>query len=279
MRVIRREMLRWAAGTAALFAASLGGPVSACLAQAEVGAGPVMTRVMVRVIGHDSKVIGSGVGGALVRIFDAQTGELLAEGKQEGGTGDTNRIMSTPHTRGMSIYDTEGTAGFLAELRLSEPTIVNISALGPLGYPQAIRSATKQLLLVPGRHIEGDGVVLELHGFIVEILSPEPLTPVGAVVAVTARVRMMCGCLIEPGGLWDADDKEFVARLKADGGVVSESRLEFAGETSVFTGTLAVPEAARDADLELEVVVAEADRQNFGRHAIPLGLVEGDGSR
>ena len=271
--------MRRAAGTAALVAASLAGPVSACLAQAEVGAGPVMTRVMVRVIGHDSKVIGSGVGGALVRIVDARTGELLAEGKQEGGTGDTNRIMSTPHTRGMSIYDTEGTAGFRAQLRLSEPTIVNISALGPLGYTQAIRSATKQLLLVPGRHLEGDGVVLELHGFIVEILSPEPLTPVGTVVEVTARVRMMCGCLIEPGGLWDADDKEFVARLKADGSVVSESRLEFAGEVSMFEGTVAVPAAARDADLELEVVVAEAGRQNFGRHAIPLGLVEGDESR
>jgi len=40
-----------------------------------------------------------------------------------------------------------------------------------------------------------------------------------------------------------------------------------------------VPEAARDADLELEVVVAEPARQNFGRHAIPVGQVEGEASR
>ena len=272
-------MLSRTAGVTTLVAGLLGGPISTCLAQSEVGAEPVTTRVMVRVIGYDSKVIGSSVGGVLVRIVDAQSGDLLAEGKQEGGTGPTDRIMSTPRVRGMSVYDAEGTAGFVAELRLSEPTIVNISALGPLGYPQAIRSATKQLLLVPGRHIDGDGVILELHGFIVEILSPEPLAPVGSAVEVTARVRMMCGCTIEPGGLWDADTKEVTARLKADGKVVSESRLRFAGETSMFAGAVTVPEGAGDADLELEVVVAEAGRQNFGRHAIPLGLVQGSGSR
>jgi hypothetical protein len=88
---------------------------------------------------------------------------------------------------------------------------------------------------------------------------------------VTARVRMMCGCVIEPGGLWDANEKEFVARLKEDGTVVSTAPLEYAGETSMFKGTVSVPEGARPADLELEVVVSDAAKQNFGRHAIPLG--------
>lgn len=275
---MRIEILRRAVVPAAVVAALLGGPVARCMGQEEVVSGAVTTRVMVRAVGRDSKVIGSGVGGALIRIIDAERGDLLAEGRQEGGTGDTELIMG-PHARGMTIYDTEGTAGFLAELRLSEPTVVNISALGPLGYPQAIRSATKQLLLVPGHDVEGDGVILELHGFIVEILSPEPLAPVGSAVEVTARVRMMCGCPIEPGGLWDADDKEVVARLKADGEVVSEQRLRFAGQISTFEGSVPVPEAARGADLELEVLVSEAARQNFGRHAIPLGVIAGGGAR
>ncbi|MGD8700333.1 MAG: hypothetical protein PVJ43_13645 [Gemmatimonadales bacterium] len=275
---MQRGILGRAAATTLPIAVLFIGPASSGLAQVGGGTEPVPTRVMVRVIGHDSKVIGSGVGGVLVRVVDSRTGDLLAEGKQEGGTGDTDRIMSR-QPRGTGVFDTGSTAGFLAELRLSEPTLVNISALGPLGYPQAIHSATKQLLLVPGRHIEGDGIVLELHGFIVEILSPEPLTPVGSAVQVTARVRMMCGCPIEPGGLWDADGKEFVARLWADGRVVSEASLEFAGETSMFEGSVGVPGVAQGADLELEVVVSEAARQNFGRHAIPLGLVEGEGSR
>ncbi|NNG17472.1 MAG: hypothetical protein HKM89_13415, partial [Gemmatimonadales bacterium] len=166
--------------------------------------------------------------------------------------------------------DTPGTAGFLAELSLSVPTIVNISALGPLGYPQALQSATKQTLLVPGQHIEGEGIILELHGYIVEILSPEPLTPVSDSFAVSVRVRMMCGCPIAPGELWDSDGMKFVARLKADGRAVSGSDLRFAGESSMFKGEVSVPAAAAGKDLELEVVVSDPANQNFGRHAIPL---------
>jgi hypothetical protein len=229
------------------------------------------TRVMIRVVARDGKVIGSGVGGTRVTVVNAGTGEILAEGLHEGGTGDTQLIMRTAHARDMTIYDTEGTAGFLAELDIAEPTIVVISAAGPLGYPQAIQTASKQMLVVPGRHAEGDGVVLELHGFIVEILSPEPLTPVGDAFEVSVRVRMMCGCPIEPGGLWDAEVKEFVARLKADGEVVSSTDLEFAGQTNMFRGRVAVPESARGRDLTLEVLVSEVGKGNFGRHEIPVG--------
>jgi hypothetical protein len=228
------------------------------------------TRVMIRVVARDAKIIGSGVGGARVTVVNAETGAILAEGLHEGGTGDTQLIMRTARARDMTVYDTEGAAGYIAELDIAEPTIVVISAAGPLGYPQAIQTASKQMLVVPGRHIEGDGVVLELHGFIVEILSPDPLTPVGDTFDVSVRVRGMCGCGIEPGGLWDADRKEFVARLKADGEVVSRTDLEYAGQTSMFRGRVAVPESVRGRDLTLEVLVAEPGKGNFGRHEIPV---------
>ena len=229
----------------------------------------VTTRVMVRVLARDAKIIGDGVGGAKVTIVNVATGAILAEGVQQGGTGDTEAIISTPHARGADIYEAEGTAGFLAELLLSEPTVVNISAVGPLGYPQAMRATTKQMLLVPGQDVLGDGVILELHGFIVEILSPAPLDPVNAEIQVSARVRMMCGCSIEPEGLWDANLKSFVALLKADGRVVSQAELVYAGESSMFEGALIVPFDVRG-DLTLDVVVAEAGAGNFGRHEIPL---------
>jgi hypothetical protein len=238
-----------------------------CAAGAE---GQQTTRVMVHVVARDAKIIGSGVGGARVTVVNAETGTILAEGVTEGGTGDTELIMRTPHTRDMTVYDTEGAAGFLAELEIGEPTIVVISAAGPLGYPQAIQTASKQMLIVPGGHVEGDGVVLELHGFIVEILSPEPLTPVGDGFDVSVRVRHMCGCAIEPGGLWDANKKEFVARLKADGEVVSSTQLEYAGRSSMFRGRLSVPESAEGRDLTLEVLVSEPAKANFGRHEIPV---------
>lgn len=246
-------------------------PAAACGQGQEASAEAIPTRVMVRVIARDAKIIGSGVGGVEVRVVNAETGELLARGQQQGGTGDTRRIMTTPHERGMTVYDTEGAAGFLAEIPLAEPTMVNISGSGPLDYPQAMASASKHLLLVPGEHVEGDGVILELHGFVVEVLSPEPMTPVDERIEVSARVRMMCGCPIEPGGLWDADDKTFTARLWAGGSVVATTALDFTGETSMFSGTLQVPAGAWGGDLSLEVTVAEPGKQNFGRHEIPLG--------
>lgn len=258
-------------GVGTLLLVWLGFLASACEAQDRVEAEALPTRVVVRVVSRDAKIIGSGVGGALVRVVDAGTGEALAEGTQEGGTGETQLIMATARGRGVSVYDTEGAAGFLTELQLTEPTVVNIEALGPLGYPQATHSAMKQMLLVPGKHVEGDGVILELHGFIVEILSPEPLTPVEESFRLSARVRMMCGCPIAPGGIWDADNMQFVARLKADGAVVSTAPLRYAGEASMFTGSVSVPGGARDHDLTLEVLVSDPSSQNFGRHEIPLG--------
>jgi len=55
---------------------------------------------------------------------------------------------------------------------------------------------------VPGEDVTGDGLTLTLHGFIVEVLSPSggDLGP-GTDVTVRARLRMMCGCPTEPGGL------------------------------------------------------------------------------
>ncbi len=251
-----------------VLAAVIGLTASSAMAQ-----DAVTTRVMVRVTARDAKIIGSGVGGAKVTIVNAATGAVLAEGVQKGGTGRTDLIMSTPRERGMTLYDTEGAAGFLAELQLSAPTVVNVSAVGPLEYPQAMRSASKQILLVPGQDMVGEGVTLELHGFIVEILTPEPLDPVGEELEVKARVRMMCGCTITPEGMWDADVKSFLARLKANGRVIATAELEYAGDPSVFEGTIEVPASARG-DLTVEVIVGEVGTYNFGRHEIPVGRRE-----
>jgi len=45
---------------------------------------------------------------------------------------------------------------------------------------------------------------------------------------------MMCGCPIEPGGLWDADKLEVKAIVKHNGEEVKKLDLDFAGETSQF---------------------------------------------
>jgi hypothetical protein len=153
----------------------------------------VPTKIIVRVVAKDSKVIGSGVGGAFVRIRNLETGEILAQGKQEGGTGDTESIMVRPRKRGEVIYGTSGSASFQAEIPLDRPTQIEIYTEAPLAYPQSIQKGSKTLTLIPGKHILGEGVIIELDGLIVHILNPSPkeVLKKGEELTIKAEVRML----------------------------------------------------------------------------------------
>jgi len=152
-----------------------------------------VTKVIVRVVARDAQVIGSGVGGALVRIKNLETGEILAEGKQEGGTGSTDRIMIQSRRRGETVYGTSGSAHFEAKIPLGRPTQVEIDAEAPLGYPQAIQKGSKTLTLIPGKDVLGEGILIELNGLIVSVLSPSSKESLkgGEAVSVRAEVRML----------------------------------------------------------------------------------------
>ncbi len=153
----------------------------------------ISTKVIVRVVSKDAKVVGSGVGGAFVRIRNLETGEILAQGKQLGGTGDTDRIMVQPHRRGEVLYGTPDAAFFQAEVLLDKPTQVEIYTEAPLGYPHNVQRGSKTLTLIPGKHILGEGVIIELDGLIVNILSPSPKESLkkGDKIMVRAEVRML----------------------------------------------------------------------------------------
>jgi len=220
------------------------------------------TQVTVRAVSNDAKLLQDPVGGAHITIEDAETGKVLAEGRQTGDSGSTDRIMRRPHERGATIYDVSGAAEYQTTLELTEPTRVRVTAEGPLDYPQALQTASKTLTLVPGEDVTGDGLTLTLHGFIVEVLSPSEgdLGP-GTDVTVRSRVRMMCGCPTEPGGLWNADRYTIEAQLLRDGTVVAETPLSFVGTTSEYEGTLSVPDAGAT---QLRVTARDAERVNFG---------------
>ena len=221
---------------------------------------PTPTRVDVHVVARDAKLIGSAVGGAEVTIRDAHTGEVLAEGVHEGGTGDTDLIMG-PRERGVDVFATPGAAVFSAEIPLTAPRSIRIEASGPLDYPSARERAETTLLLVPGRHLEGDGVVLELWGYIVEILEGGPYVADAEGLGLTARVTMLCSCPTEPGGLWEAG--EVTARLIGDDGtVVSETELAYLGEDSTYGGDLGAPDPGT---YELQVTSVSAETGNAGR--------------
>ncbi len=153
----------------------------------------ITTEVIVRVTSKDAKVIGSGAGGAFVRIKNLETGEVLAQGKQLGGTGDTDRIMVQPHRRGEVLYAGSDAAFFRAEIPLEKPTPVEIYTEAPLDYPQAIQKGSKTLTLIPGKHILGDGVIIELNGWIVNTIGPTPKDSLkqGQEVVVRVEVKML----------------------------------------------------------------------------------------
>lgn len=236
----------------------------------------VATRVVVHVVAHDAKVIGSHVGGVRVAVLDAATGDTLASGLQSGGTGDTRLIMREPRVRGRALFDTPGTASFAATLQLSEPTRVRIVAEGPIGVPDAEQHASTTLVLFPGENLTGDGVVLELYGLAVTPELPgaaagdasaagtpdHPLRVSGPTLAVRATVTMLCGCPITPGGLWDANGVRVRARLLRGDRVVAEIPLAYAGRASTFEGSVQAPAPG---DYRLVVLASEPARSNFGR--------------
>lgn len=227
----------------------------------------VPTRLLVRVLAHDAKIIGSGVGGAKITVKDAHTGAVLASGLQEGGTGNTDVIMRAPWTRGAPLFDVEGTGSWLATLDLAEPTLVEVVAEGPMGFEETAQRGSKTLLMVPGRDVVGEGLVVELNGFTVVIESPE--AEAGRDMNVRAKVTMLCGCPTEPGGLWDSDRFEVLVRLVRAGKVVAESGLTFAGETSYYSGHVTAPEPGV---YELQVLALDPARANNGmaRHMVSV---------
>lgn len=230
---------------------------------------PVPTRVVVRAVAHDTKIIQDPVGGALITIRNAETGKVLAEGRQTGDSGSTETIMRQPHERGATIYEAPRAAKFDTTLSISAPTPVRVIARGPLDYPQAQQTTSKTVLLLPGEDVTGDGLILPLHGFIVEVLAPsaDAVTP-GAERTVRARVRMLCGCPTEPGGLWDSNGYTLRAQLLRHGDVVAETPLSFTGTTSEYEGALQIPDAGATT---VRVTASDADRVNFGAATKSLG--------
>lgn len=203
------------------------------VATSSVYAAAVPTEVTVRVRSHDAKFIGSGVGGMHIRLEDARTGALLDSGMVSGGTGDTKTLMKQPHARGDTLAD-EDTAHYTARLMLEAPRQIRIRVTGPLDVPAAIQDLSVTTWVVPGKHITGDGIVLQLPGLIVNAKNDGVQD---GTLPLIADVTLMCGCPITDGGLWDSADYEVRARITTpDGGIVMRD-LTFSGEPNRFQGS------------------------------------------
>ncbi|WP_323846296.1 hypothetical protein [Microbulbifer magnicolonia] len=188
------------------------------LAALPAAAKEIPTDIVVRAKAKDAKFIGSSIGGAMVRIREADSGRILAEGLTRGSTGNTEVIMEKPHSRYDSIA--EGAARFEATLDISEPVFLTVEVLAPHIKRQARVLAQTQTWLVPGKPIGGDGLIVEIPGMVVDLLSPQTHFYTSADKSpfeIRANVVMMCGCPLTAGGLWDGSQIEVAAIIKRDG--------------------------------------------------------------
>jgi hypothetical protein len=206
----------------------------------------VPTLITVHVKAKDAKFVGTSMGGALVTIKNVHTGELLAKGQTSGGTGNTARIMKTPVSRGVPLSD-ESAAAFATTIDIDEPTLVEVTAYGPSAGLQSANRVSATQWVVPGKHITGgDGWIMDLPGFVVNIEAPSLHTMLAGApksIMIRANIVMMCGCPITPGGIWDANKIEVAALLSKNGQRVGVLPLQYAGTPNQFTGTWTVQEA------------------------------------
>jgi hypothetical protein len=226
-----------------------------CLAATGVRAEP--TAVTVRAIARDAKFIGDAMGGIAITLTDAKTARRLASGLTAGGTGDTTRLIVSPRVRGQPLA-TPGAAAFTATLDLDRPTLVRAEAVGPMGRPDAKVTVTATQWVLPGKPLSGDGWVLEFPGLVVE---PTWTARPGAAPKVTAKVTLMCGCPIEPGGHWDANRYEVRAALAGNGRPAASVPLAYAGTASTFSGVLPALPRGR---YRLTVTAHDPDTGNTG---------------
>jgi hypothetical protein len=238
-----------------------------------VSAQQVDTRIVVRALANDAKLIGDRAGGARVTIRHADTGAFLAGGMITGDTGDTQGIMS-PRERGGVAFDTQGAASFATSLPIESPTPIEIVVEAPLGVPEAYQRASKTLLLVPGVHLEGPGVIIELNGMAVTVLEAPVSAAPGESLSVTARIEMLCGCPIAPDGLWDSNRMDLrVDIADAAGRLVSSHEMTWTGAESTFAARFNLPSDLEAGLAWLRVMALDPERANTGMAEEPLRVV------
>ncbi len=230
---------------------------------------PVPTRVLVRVVAHGSMVLGREVGGARVTITDVETGQILARGLQQGEAGDQNQIMRTPHLMEEPLYSARASAFFSTTLELQRPTLVEVTAEGPLAHPASMQRASKTLWLIPGEDMSQDGIVLHLYGYVVQIEHPKPGEPLIAKDDVTLRasVRTLSGSLVRPHGDWDSRKVHIYGEVLVGDRVIDRVQMFHVGDKSSFEAPFFVPPSKDAPDgITLRVVAADPAGGNFGQY-------------
>lgn len=228
---------------------------------------PKPTTILVRVVAHGAMVLGREVGGARVTITDVETKQVLATGIQQGEAGDQNQIMRTPHLMEEPVYSARPAAVFTTTLELRKPTLVEITAEGPLAHPASMQHASQTVLLIPGHDLINDGIVLHLYGYIVQIEHPKPGQALMAKddVKLRASVRTLSGTLVRPHGDWDSRKIRIYGELLIGHRIVERLQMFYSNETGTFDAPFFVPKPDEAPDgIVLRVVATDLATGNSG---------------
>lgn len=194
------------------------------------------TKIMVRAKAVDAKFIGTSVGGVRAVVEDAETGEVLDQGWINGSTGSTSTLIKEPIKRGQRLTD-DKTAGYLATVDINSPRLLRFKLIGPYGFRQALQEASVTSWVIPGKDILGDGIVLNMTGFIVDAWTR---VLEGGQVDIYTKATMLCGCPIYPDGLWDPKNYEVTAIIMQDDVKLDEVKLDFTGPVGMFSGKTSI---------------------------------------
>ncbi len=228
---------------------------------------PKPTTILVRVVANGSMVLGKDVGGARVTITDVATKQILATGIQQGEAGDQNQIMRTPRLMEEPRYSSRPAAAFTTTLDVLQPTLVEVTAEGPLAYPASSQRASTTVWLIPGQDMINDGIVLHLYGYIVQIEQPQSGTPLIAKddVILRASVRTLSGALVRPHGDWDSRKIRIYGELMIGDRVLEQLQMFYSGERATFEAPFFVPLPNDAPDgIVLRVIAADSAGGNFG---------------
>lgn len=228
---------------------------------------PKPTTILIRVVAHGAMVLGREVGGARVTITDVATKQVLSTGIQQGESGDQYQIMRTPHVMQEPIYSSRPAAAYRATLELRRPTLVEISAEGPLAYPASAQKTSQTVLLIPGQDLTNDGIVLHLYGYLVEIEHPKRGESLIAKDDVTLRasIRTLSGTLVRPYGDWDSRNLQIYGEVLIGDRIVERLQMFYSESTSSFEAPFFVPTSKDAPDgISLRVVAADLSTGNSG---------------
>jgi hypothetical protein len=142
------------------------------------------------------------------------------------------------------VLASDGAAAFTTTIDLSAPERIEVTAIGPLADRGSANRGSATQWVLPGKDITaGDAWLLELPGFAVQVMAPAVHSSMGHVpvdIHLAANVTMMCGCHLEPGGLWDSSRMQITASVTRDGKPWIEVPLAYAGTPIQFAATLHV---------------------------------------